>query len=144
MVLFALALLILAGVIWYFIPAHFLSNVPAGEIAYIDIFSGSNGINHKITDKNVITHILNNIQGASFYKKGFSLGNMGYRYRISFYNEKDNVIECFIINSTDTIRKDPFFYHDNASSIDVDYIENLLSDETIIIYEKAHNSNDEH
>ena len=44
-------------------------------------------------------------------RDGLSFGHMGYSFRISYIDEKDkNIIPEFIVNSDDTIRRDPFFY----------------------------------
>jgi hypothetical protein len=39
-----------------------------------------------------------------------SVGYSGYTFRMKFYDSNGNEMDCFIINSANTIRNDPFFY----------------------------------
>ena len=43
-------------------------------------------------------------------KDRISLFYSGYSFRMSFYGENERVLDSFIINSSNTIRSDPFFY----------------------------------
>jgi hypothetical protein len=56
-----------------------------------------------------------------------SIGMKGYSYSITIYKENNEIYKKFIINSKNTIRKDPFFYKDDTNSIDYDYIYNLIN-----------------
>lgn len=51
---------------------------------------------------------------------------MGYSYRTSVYKVNGDVYKKFIINSSDTIRRDPFFYRDSSESIDYKFIRELF------------------
>jgi hypothetical protein len=51
---------------------------------------------------------------------------MGCGYITTVYKANGNVYKKFIINSSDTIRKDPFFYQDSSGSIDSEYIHKLF------------------
>ena len=57
-------------------------------------------------------YIVANIQGISIEKEnGISLGRTGYSFKISYINSNDkDIIPVFILNSDNTICKDPFFY----------------------------------
>lgn len=125
-ILLIIAVVAIAAAVWYFTPSHFMSRVDANDILYIDIFNGNNGGTYKIKNPEDISYIVDNIQSISFKKSGISVGNKGYRYRMTFFDTKGNVIDRFIINSHDTIRKDPFFYHDESDSLCVDYIEDKM------------------
>ena len=47
----------------------------------------------------------------SMKREGISLGRTGYSFKISYINSNDkDIIPVFILNSDNTIRKDPFFY----------------------------------
>ena len=50
-------------------------------------------------------------QLISMKRDGISLGRTGYSFKISYINSNDkDVIPVFILNSDNTICKDPFFY----------------------------------
>lgn len=53
-----------------------------------------------------------------------SIGYFGYGFRVYFYDEAGKKIESFIINSADTIRKDPFFYRCDGD-LCYDYLEEI-------------------
>jgi len=57
------------------------------------------------------------------------IGWMGYSFKTTIYKANGKVYKKFIINSTDTIRNDPFFYKDSLSSIDYAYIRNLIKEQ---------------
>jgi len=59
-------------------------------------------------------------------KEKVSLGYMGYSFRTTVYKSNGDVYKKFSINSSDTIRKDPFFYFDSTGSIDYRYIQKLF------------------
>lgn len=58
-------------------------------------------------------------------KTKLSVRYMGYRFRLVFYDKNKNVIDEFIVNSNDRIRKDPFFYSDKTGGLCVEYLQNL-------------------
>ena len=44
-------------------------------------------------------------------RDGVSMGRMGYGLKLGYIDSEDqDVVPLFILNSDDTIRKDPFFY----------------------------------
>ena len=89
--------------------------------------NGNNGSTFEIESQEDILYIVDNIQKHSFKKEGFSLFRMGTFYTLSFYNSDERLISKFIINSDDTIRKDPFFYRTNSGGLQsiVDYLDTL-------------------
>lgn len=75
------------------------------------MFDGNTGTGFTITDSEDIEYIVANIQGISMKRDGISLGRTGYSFKISYINSNDkDVIPVFILNSDNTICKDPFFY----------------------------------
>jgi hypothetical protein len=48
----------------------------------------------------------------------------GYSFQMKFYDHRGNEIDSFIINSSDTIRDDPFFYRCNGD-LCFDYFKEL-------------------
>lgn len=112
-----LLLVVIVGVVWYITPSKFLKNVSADDIKFIHIFNGNNGSNYTIGEKQQISYIVENLQNISFEKSGLSFGKKGYLYRLTFEDTEGKIIDKFIINSNDTLRNDPFFYHDGSNSI---------------------------
>ena len=124
--LIILILVIVCGVIWYMMPSHFLKNVSADDIKFIHVVNGNNGSNYTIGDREQVSYIVENIQNISFKKGGISAGRKGYQYRLTFEDVNGKAVDKFIINSNDTLRNDPFFYHDESNSICAEYISNIL------------------
>ena len=80
------------------------------NIGSISVRDGSTGNNFEITNQEDITFIVEKIQSQTFKKDGISMFHMGTLYTMSFYDSNNKLIGEFILNSNDTIRKDPFFY----------------------------------
>lgn len=92
-------------------PKKFGKNVNSSEVDHINVFDGNTGTGFTITDSEDIEYIVANIQGISMKRDGISLGRTGYSFKISYINSNDkDIIPVFILNSDNTIRKDPFFY----------------------------------
>ena len=104
-------------------PIKFLEHIDENKISRIEVFNGHTGNSFMIEHKDDIAFILSNIQNAKLERDTMSLGYMGYRYRLEFYNLAGRKIEELIINSEDTIRKDPFFYKDLNRGLCVEYLE---------------------
>ncbi len=103
--------LIILAIGYYFMPKTFGKNVNPSEVDHINVFDGNTGTGFTITNPEDIKYIVENIQNHTMKKDGISLGKVGYSFKISYIDSNDkDVIPIFIINSDDTIRKDPFFY----------------------------------
>ncbi len=116
--------LIAASAIWYLLPTAFLSKVEASHIKSISVFDGNTGEGFDFSDTDEIRYVVENIQSAKMKKDTLSIGYMGYGFHISFFDENGNEIESFIINSPNTIRKDPFFYRCDGN-LCFDYLKEL-------------------
>jgi hypothetical protein len=119
-------LLIICWAIFYFYPVSII-NIEPNDVSYINIFDGSNGKSLDIVDENNIEHIIKNLNNIKLKRDKLSIGMKGYSYSITIYKENNEIYKKFIINSKNTIRKDPFFYKDDTNSIDYDYIYNLIN-----------------
>lgn len=117
--------IIFGSLIWWNVPCS-ITNIMPSEVSKIGVFDGNTGKSITITDTTDIKHIIKNLNTASLKKEKISLGYTGYSYRITVYKVNGGVYKEFIINSSDTIRKDPFFYRDNTGSIDYKYIQKLF------------------
>lgn len=115
--------LLLGMFIWWKIPVHFLKGADPADIQNITVFDGNTGVGFTIDDPDEIEYIVHNIQDAEMARRKISIGYKGYSFRLSF--PKESGIAEFIINSPDTIRKDPFFYTDTASALCYDYLKEL-------------------
>ena len=107
-ILLSVVIILLMGiVVWFNIPLD-LMDLDPNEVMEIVVFNGNSGNATHITDKEQIQHIVENLNGVELKRSKPSLG----------YN--------FIINSDDTIRKDPFFYSVTKGNIDYSYIEGIV------------------
>ena len=104
-----IAVMVIFGV-WYAVPKTFLKSSDASEVISISVFDGNTGKEFIIDDAAQIKQITANIQKAEIKRDNFSVGHSGYGFKMSFIGKNEKVIDSFIINSSDTIRDDPFFY----------------------------------
>lgn len=128
-ILLSVVAVFLAGIIaWYNAPID-LMDLDPDEVMEIVVFNGNDGNTTHITDKEQLQHIVENLNTVEVKKSKPALGYCGYSFQITIYlsdgNEADDW-NNFIINSDDTIRKDPFFYSVIKGNIDYDYIENVV------------------
>ena len=110
--------------IWYFMPTAFLSKVNPSDIKSISVFDGNTGESFDFSDTDEIRYVVENIQSTIMKKDTLSMGYTGYSFRISFFDENEKEMESFIINSSNTIRKDPFFYRCDGD-LCFDYLKEL-------------------
>ena len=105
-------------------PTTFLSKVTPSDIKSISVFDGNTGESFDLSDRDEIRYVVENIQNTKMKKDTLSIGYTGYNFRISFFDENGKEIERFIINSSNTIRKDPFFYRCDGD-LCFDYLKEL-------------------
>lgn len=128
-ILLSVVLILLVGIaVWYHAPIN-LMNLGANEVMEIVVFNGNSGNTTHIEDKEQIQHIIDNLNDVEVKRSKLSAGYSGYSFKVTIYlsdgNEADDW-NNFIINSDDTIRKDPFFYSVTKGKIDYNYIENIV------------------
>ena len=118
--------ILLAGLfVWYTLPVD-LMDLDHKEVLELVVFNGSSGNATHITDKEQIQHIIDDLNDVEIKRTRPSMGYSGYG--LSVYLSDGNEAgdwNNFIINSEDTIRKDPFFYSVIKGYIDYNYIENI-------------------
>ena len=90
----------------------------------ISVFDGNTGESFDFSDTDEIRYVVENIQSTKMKKDTLSIGYSGYSFRISFFDENGKEIENFMINSSNTIRKDPFFYRCDGN-LCFDYLKEL-------------------
>jgi hypothetical protein len=124
----AMAILFAGIAIWYNTPID-LMDLDHNEIMEIVVFNGNSGNTTHIKDKEQIQHIIANLNDVEVKRAKLSVGYSGYSFKVTIYlsdgNEADDW-NNFIINSDDSIRKDPFFYSVTKGKIDYNYIEDIV------------------
>ena len=124
----AMAILFAGIAIWYNTPID-LMDLDHNEVMEIVVFNGNSGNTTHIKDKEQIPHIIANLNDVEVKRAKLSVGYSGYSFKVTIYlsdgNEADDW-NNFIINSDDSIRKDPFFYSVTKGKIDYNYIEDIV------------------
>lgn len=124
-------LLLIIGFIWYKSPVNFMALDP-NDVAEITIFDGTSGETVNICGEEEIKHIINNLNSVKVERGSLSQGKKGYRFRFTIHLEEYAETigwTSFIINSNDTIRRDPFFYNVTSGNIDLEYIQSLFDED---------------
>lgn len=126
-VIAVLAVLAAGFLLWYNLPIKLLDPEPK-NVMEITVFNGNTGKLTHITDEEEIENIIENLNEVKIKRYKPSVGYSGYSFKMTIYltdgNEADGW-NNFIINSEDTIRKDPFFYRVTEGNIDYEYIESI-------------------
>lgn len=122
------AILLAGVVVWFNIPLDLMDLDPI-EVMEIVVLNGSNGKTTHIADQAQIRHIIEDLNTIKVKRSKPSFGHAGYSYKVTIYlsdgKEADDW-NNFIINSADTIRKDPFFYSVTEGSLDYSYLESIV------------------
>ena len=128
-IVLSVILICLIGVIvWYNTPLG-LTDLAPDEVMEIVVFNGNSGETTHISDELQIQHIIQNLNDVEVKRSKPSVGYMGYSFKMTIYLSDGNEADGwnnFIINSENTIRKDPFFYSVVSGEIDYDYIESIV------------------
>ena len=112
------------SVVWYFSPKAFLRGVEPSNVKSIYVFDGNTGKEFVIESPEEIERIVKNIQEVKMKRDSISVFHIGYSFIIKFTDKNGNAIDSFIINSTDTVRDDPFFYRCDGN-LCYDYLKEL-------------------
>ena len=91
------------------------------------VFDGNNGKEFTINNRNDVEYIVNNIKNNKVKINSLSLSYMGYGLKIKYMDSNNKTLLSFILNSKQTIRKDPFFYKSN-DELCFEYIKKLESE----------------
>lgn len=123
--LVALLIVSVLALVYYFTPKTFGKNVNLSDVDHINVFDGNTGVRFTADNLEDIQYIIENIQSHPMKREGVSFGRKGYSLKISYIDSNDkNVIPVFILNSDNTIHKDPFFYSCD-DGLCFEYIKNL-------------------
>lgn len=127
-ILSIISIVFISGVILYTKPLDLIQLNPE-DVLEISIFDGNTGTSLHLTKNEDITYIINNLNSIKLRRGKISTGYTGYSFKTTIYlnnGEEAGGWNNFIINSKDTIRKDPFFYKVVEGSIDYQYINTLI------------------
>ena len=118
-------LFIVCGLIWWFMPVHFLREVEPEEVATIIVFNGNNGDEFEIINSDDISYIMNTIKQITLKKDSFTSG-VDYYYILTFINENGEEMDSFGIQNPYIMRKGDAFYRCNGELGTVaEYLEDL-------------------
>ena len=121
--------LLLILVAYYYAPVTFLKGVDPADIDCITIFDGNTGSISEVTKDKDVAYIVENLQSVPVRRTGISILEPGYRFRMTFTDEKGTILEELTVNSADTIRQDPFFFTTEEGGLCFDYIWDLMDAE---------------
>ncbi|MBP3361098.1 MAG: hypothetical protein J6N52_09620 [Clostridia bacterium] len=108
-----------------FSPVRFLNGESAETVSAINVFNGNTGKRYVIDDKDDIQYIIENLQNADFKIRQLSVGYIGTGFNLEFIGNNGKRMDKVVINSDNTLRKDPFFYTENNSALCTEYLENI-------------------
>ena len=100
------------------------------SISYIEVMSGLTGQRIKVKDADSVQKVMDNIESLKYEKKK-AVEEVGYAYRIRFYNENDDILGRIYITEENghQISYDGYYYLVGADqNINVDFWEELLKD----------------
>ena len=100
------------------------------SISYIEVMSGLTGQRIKVKDADSVQKVMDDIESLKYEKKK-AVEEVGYAYRIRFYNENDDILGRIYITEENghQISYDGYYYLVGADqNINVDFWEELLKD----------------
>ena len=100
------------------------------SVSHIEVMSGLTGKKITVKDNGSVQRVMDDIESLRYKKKG-AVEEVGYAYRIRFYNENyDELGRIFITEENGhQISYDGYYYLVEANqNINVDYLEELLKD----------------
>ncbi len=125
-----LILILLLLVLLYsftYVP-HKLFDIKPENVSKIHIVDGNSGFRFDITSEEEINRIIMNLNKVTFKKGKPSAGYLGYRFDTTIYNIEGKEIKSLIINSSDTLRYNGFFYTPTDLPLEYDFIDALAAE----------------
>lgn len=109
-VVLALVIAAAAACVWYVMPVSFLRGVDSSDVAAISVFNGTNGNAMSLTDREDIAAVVGGIQSVQLKRDRYAPEVDGFVFSLTFTGEDGKEIDSFIINNSDELLDDPFFY----------------------------------
>ena len=106
------------------------TNMDLDSVSHIELMSGLTGQKITVKDADYVQNVMDDIESLKYEKKN-AVEEVGYAYRIRFYNENyDELGRIFITEENGhQISYDGYYYLVEADqNINVDYLEELLKD----------------
>ncbi len=127
LIVFLAAVVVALAVIgaWYFTPRTFLRGIESNEVDRIEVFNGSTGRRFFVDRDSDIRSIVENVQSMEMKRGKLSSNYDGFTFSLKFLDKEGKVIDAFIINSLNTIRDDPFFYHTSEGVLSYEHLAEL-------------------
>ena len=100
------------------------------SVSYIEVMSGLTGQRIKVKDADSVQKVMDDIESLKYEKKK-AVEEVGYAYRIRFYNENDDILGRIYITEENghQISYDGYYYLVEADqNINVNFLEELLQD----------------
>ena len=100
------------------------------SVNYIEVMSGLTGQRIKVKDADSVQKVMDDIESLKYEKKK-TVEEVGYAYRIRFYNENDDILGRIYITEENghQISYDGYYYLVGADqNINVNFLEELLKD----------------
>ena len=120
-----LAIVLIFGAVYYFSPVSFLKDVLAEDVGCIVVHNGSTGANFTVIGEGEIRQIVQNLQSISVKRKGLSLKEDGYIYRLTVMDQRGDIIDIVTVNSHTELCQKPFFYETTKSDTCFAYLQYL-------------------
>lgn len=100
------------------------------SISYIEVMSGLTGQRIKVKDADSVQKVMDDIESLKYEKKN-AVEEVGYAYRIRFYNENDDILGRLYITEENghQISYGGYYYLvERDQNINVNFLEELLKD----------------
>lgn len=120
-----LAIVLIFGAVYYFSPVSFLKDVLAEDVGCIVVHNGSTGASFTVIGEGEIRQIVQNLQSISVKRKGLSLKEDGYTYRLTVMDQRGDIIDTVTVNSPTELCQKPFFYEATESDTCFAYLQYL-------------------
>ena len=111
--------------IYYFSPTTFLKGHSPQDIGCIVVFNGSTGTRFTVSDATEVETIVENLKSVTAKRNGISVNYDGFAYQLTIMDSKGKTVDTIIVNGTDSLRRDPFFYEITDGSLCYDLLQSL-------------------
>ncbi|MEH7388554.1 hypothetical protein V7147_24620 [Bacillus sp. JJ1521] len=126
-ILIVIPLLLVLLYSFTYVP-HKLFDIRPEDVSRIHIVDGNSGFRFDITSEEDINHIIKNLNEVTFKKGKLSAGYLGYRFDSTIYDNEGKQIKALIINSSDMLRYNGFFYTPTDIPLEYDFIDVIATE----------------
>lgn len=94
---------LLGAFIWWQLPVTLLDGVDNGEVARIEVSSGSSGESFVIEDAQTVAAVVTNLQAAKLRKTEIAKID-GFSYSLALYDSDGALLEALVLNGEYDVR----------------------------------------